>query len=97
VIEHEKLCFRAVDTPAHAFHHYAYLFRDVASARYLRVRMSGVAHVRLPMVPPEFQPGELAAKLEKIKKAVGSLTLLPPTSPFLRPAMAPGGGRNGPG
>jgi len=78
VIEIEDLCFRAVDTPGHAFHHYAYLFRDVCFCGDIcGVRMSGVAHVRLPMVPPEFNLESWRQSLEKLKRL--SFTHLAPT------------------
>lgn len=69
VIEVEELRFRAMDTPGHAFHHYAYIFEDVCfSGDIAGIRMSGVAHLRLPMVPPEFNLESWRQSLEKLKK-----------------------------
>ena len=55
VIEIEGLRFRALDTPGHAFHHYAYIYQEVCfSGDIGGVRVGGARHVRLPMPPPEF-------------------------------------------
>jgi glyoxylase-like metal-dependent hydrolase (beta-lactamase superfamily II) len=55
IIEIEGLRFRALDTPGHAYHHFAYLYEDVCfSGDIGGVRVGGVRHVRLPMPPPEF-------------------------------------------
>jgi glyoxylase-like metal-dependent hydrolase (beta-lactamase superfamily II) len=50
-----KLRFRAVNTPGHAEHHYAYLFEDLCfSGDVGAVRIPGYPYLRLPMPPPEF-------------------------------------------
>jgi glyoxylase-like metal-dependent hydrolase (beta-lactamase superfamily II) len=55
VIEIEGLRVRALDTPGHAYHHFAYIYEDVCfSGDIGGVRIGGVRHVRLPMPPPEF-------------------------------------------
>lgn len=55
VIEINGLQFRALDTPGHASHHYAYIFQDVCfSGDIGGVRMAGSKHLRIPMPPPEF-------------------------------------------
>jgi glyoxylase-like metal-dependent hydrolase (beta-lactamase superfamily II) len=55
IIEIEGLHFRALDTPGHAYHHFAYLYQDVCfSGDIGGVRVGGARHVRLPMPPPEF-------------------------------------------
>lgn len=55
VIEIEGLRFQAVDTPGHAYHHFAYLHQDVCFTGDIGgVRMRGARHLRLPMPPPEF-------------------------------------------
>lgn len=55
VIEIEGLRFRALDTPGHAYHHFAYLHQEVCfSGDIGGVRVGGARHVRLPMPPPEF-------------------------------------------
>jgi glyoxylase-like metal-dependent hydrolase (beta-lactamase superfamily II) len=68
VAEIEDLHIRALDTPGHAYHHYAYFFEDVCfSGDIAGVRMSGVRHVRLPMPPPELQLKLWRQSLEKLK------------------------------
>jgi glyoxylase-like metal-dependent hydrolase (beta-lactamase superfamily II) len=53
-IEMGSLRFRAVDTPGHAEHHYAYLFEDICfSGDVGGVRIPGYPYLRVPMVPPE--------------------------------------------
>ena len=57
VVEIEGLCFKVIDTPGHASHHNAYLLEGMCfSGDVGGVRLSGLKHVRAPMVPPEFQP-----------------------------------------
>lgn len=69
VVEIEELRLRAVDTPGHAYHHFAYIFEDVCfSGDICGVRMSGVTHVRLPMPPPEFNLESWRQSLEKLKQ-----------------------------
>jgi glyoxylase-like metal-dependent hydrolase (beta-lactamase superfamily II) len=54
IIEIEGLRFRALDTPGHAYHHFAYLHQGVCfSGDIGGVRLGGVHHLRLPMPPPE--------------------------------------------
>jgi glyoxylase-like metal-dependent hydrolase (beta-lactamase superfamily II) len=48
------LSFRAINTPGHAEHHYAYLFEDICfSGDVGGVRIPGFQYLRVPMVPPE--------------------------------------------
>jgi glyoxylase-like metal-dependent hydrolase (beta-lactamase superfamily II) len=55
VIEIDGLSFRPLDTPGHAYHHFAYLFEDICfSGDIGGVRLYGGRHLRLPMPPPEF-------------------------------------------
>ena len=55
VVEIGDLRFQALDTPGHAYHHFAYLFEDVCfSGDIGGVRMGGFRHLRVPMPPPEF-------------------------------------------
>lgn len=55
VIEIEGLRFQALDTPGHAYHHFAYLYQEVCFTGDIGgVRMRGARHLRLPMPPPEF-------------------------------------------
>jgi glyoxylase-like metal-dependent hydrolase (beta-lactamase superfamily II) len=67
LLEIEGLRFRAIDTPGHAEHHFAYLFEDVCfSGDIGGVRLPGTKHIRLPMPPPEF-------RLEKWRKSLARL------------------------
>lgn len=53
-IEIGNLGFRAVNTPGHAEHHYAYIFEDICfSGDVGGVRIPGYQYLRVPMVPPE--------------------------------------------
>lgn len=55
VVEIGDLRFQALDTPGHAYHHFAYLFEDVCfSGDIGGVRIGGHRHIRVPMPPPEF-------------------------------------------
>jgi glyoxylase-like metal-dependent hydrolase (beta-lactamase superfamily II) len=55
VVEIGSLLFRAIETPGHASHHYAYLYEDICfSGDIGGVRLHGLPHLRLPMPPPEF-------------------------------------------
>lgn len=71
LIEIDGLQFRAIDTPGHANHHYAYLFEDLLfSGDAGGVRLPGPRHLRLPMPPPEFH-------LEKWRASVVRLGSVP--------------------
>jgi glyoxylase-like metal-dependent hydrolase (beta-lactamase superfamily II) len=53
-IEIGNLKFRAINTPGHAEHHYAYIFEDICfSGDVGGVRIPGYQYLRVPMVPPE--------------------------------------------
>jgi glyoxylase-like metal-dependent hydrolase (beta-lactamase superfamily II) len=66
-VEVNGLCFRALDTPGHANHHFAYIFEDVCfSGDIGGVRIGGLKHLRIPMPPPEFH-------LEKWRDSVDRL------------------------
>jgi glyoxylase-like metal-dependent hydrolase (beta-lactamase superfamily II) len=53
-VEIEGLCLRALDTPGHANHHFAYIFEDVCFTGDIGgVRLDAARHIRLPMPPPE--------------------------------------------
>jgi glyoxylase-like metal-dependent hydrolase (beta-lactamase superfamily II) len=76
VIEIGELSFRALETPGHAEHHFAYLLDDVCfSGDVGGVRLSGMGHVRAPTPPPEihFDKWRKSLKLlrqENIKRLV---------------------------
>ena len=78
VVEIEEIQIRAVNTPGHANHHYAYFFKDICfSGDIAGVRMSGVHHVRLPMPPPEFNLESWRQSLIKLKSE--SINYIAPT------------------
>jgi glyoxylase-like metal-dependent hydrolase (beta-lactamase superfamily II) len=62
-----NLRFVPIDTPGHAYHHYAYLFEDICfSGDIGGVRISSYPYLRLPMPPPELH-------LEKWRESVQRL------------------------
>ena len=55
IVEINGVCIRAVDTPGHAYHHFAYLIDGTCfSGDIGGVRLCNLPHIRLPMPPPEF-------------------------------------------
>jgi glyoxylase-like metal-dependent hydrolase (beta-lactamase superfamily II) len=53
-VQVEDLTFRAIDTPGHAEHHYAYMLDDICfSGDVGGVRIPGYQYLRVPMPPPE--------------------------------------------
>jgi glyoxylase-like metal-dependent hydrolase (beta-lactamase superfamily II) len=82
LIEVEDLVFKALDTPGHAFHHFAYIFQDVCfSGDIGAVRVGGLRHLRLPMPPPEFYLELWRESLQKLSQAYkeGEFTRIAPT------------------
>ena len=83
VVEIEGLSFRALDTPGHANHHFAYLFHDVCfSGDIGGVRLAGTRHLRLPMPPPELNLEKWRQSLDKLGREFSSrseLTRIAPT------------------
>lgn len=68
VVTISGLEFRALDTPGHAEHHYAYRFGDVLfTGDVAGVRLPGPAHVRLPMPPPEFHLEKWRQSLKRLE------------------------------
>lgn len=68
-IEIENLQFTAIDTPGHANHHHVFKFGDICfSGDVGGVRLSGLSHVRTPMVPPEFQLEDWRKSLQRLEK-----------------------------
>ena len=58
-----------IDTPGHANHHHVYKFGELCfSGDVGGVRLSGLNHVRTPMVPPEFQLKSWRTSLERLNK-----------------------------
>jgi glyoxylase-like metal-dependent hydrolase (beta-lactamase superfamily II) len=68
VIQINELKFRAIDTPGHAEHHFAYLFEDVCfSGDIGGVRLPETRHIRVPMPPPEFMLEKWRTSLRRLK------------------------------
>ncbi len=81
-IEVGGLCFRAIDTPGHADHHYAYRFEDLLFTGDVGgMRIGGQPFLRLPMPPPEFHLENWRLSLERLRGelATGSLERVAPT------------------
>jgi glyoxylase-like metal-dependent hydrolase (beta-lactamase superfamily II) len=81
-IEIEGICIRALDTPGHANHHFAYIYEDTCfSGDIGGVRLPGPAHLRLPMPPPELNLKKWRASLEKLKREylAGNYARIAPT------------------
>ena len=68
-VEINGLSFLPVDTPGHAFHHYAYIFEDICfSGDIGGIRLGGIPHIRIPMPPPELHLEKWRESLEKLRK-----------------------------
>jgi glyoxylase-like metal-dependent hydrolase (beta-lactamase superfamily II) len=81
-VEVEGLCFRALDTPGHANHHFAYIFEDVCfSGDIGGVRIGGLKHLRIPMPPPEFHLEKWRESVDRLKAEFerGSFKRIAPT------------------
>jgi glyoxylase-like metal-dependent hydrolase (beta-lactamase superfamily II) len=81
-VEIEGVCIRALDTPGHANHHFAYIYENTCfSGDIGGVRLAGPAHLRLPMPPPELNLEKWRASLERLKREylAGSYTRIAPT------------------
>ncbi|MFM8323192.1 MAG: MBL fold metallo-hydrolase [Chloroflexota bacterium] len=82
VVEVGGLRLRAIDTPGHAYHHYAYIYEDLLFTGDVGgVRLGGIRHLRLPMPPPEFNLELWRASLERLQQeyAAGAFARLAPT------------------
>jgi glyoxylase-like metal-dependent hydrolase (beta-lactamase superfamily II) len=67
IFEIEDIQVKALDTPGHANHHHVYKIGEICfSGDVGGVRLSGLSHVRTPMVPPEFQLEDWRASLHKL-------------------------------
>jgi glyoxylase-like metal-dependent hydrolase (beta-lactamase superfamily II) len=68
-VEINGLSFLPVDTPGHAFHHYAYIFEDICfSGDIGGIRLGGLPHIRIPMPPPEFHLEKWRESLDRLRK-----------------------------
>ena len=80
--EIEGVCIRALDTPGHANHHFAYIYEKTCfSGDIGGVRLPGPAHIRLPMPPPEFNLEKWRASLQYLRREfdAGSYSHIAPT------------------
>jgi glyoxylase-like metal-dependent hydrolase (beta-lactamase superfamily II) len=80
--EIEGICIRALDTPGHANHHFAYIYEHTCfSGDIGGVRLPGPAHVRLPMPPPELNLEKWRLSLERLKREyqAGNFARIAPT------------------
>jgi glyoxylase-like metal-dependent hydrolase (beta-lactamase superfamily II) len=77
VVEAAGLRFTALDTPGHASHHLVYQLGEVGFTGDLAgVRRPGIAYVRLPTPPPEFDREAWLASIEKARtRKLGRLYL----------------------
>ena len=68
-LEINGLSFLPMDTPGHAFHHYAYIFEDICfSGDIGGIRLGGLPHIRIPMPPPEFHLKKWRESLDLLRK-----------------------------
>jgi glyoxylase-like metal-dependent hydrolase (beta-lactamase superfamily II) len=69
ILQIGELCFKAIDTPGHADHHYAYLLDDLCfSGDIAGIRMQRYNHLRLPMPPPEFHLEKWKSSVERLNR-----------------------------
>ena len=82
VVEIGGLRVRAIDTPGHANHHYAYIIEDTCfSGDIGGVRLPGCRYLRLPMPPPEFllESWRESLKRLQVECAAGAFSRIAPT------------------
>ena len=64
-----ELKFTPINTPGHAEHHYAYLFKDICfSGDVGGVRIPGYQYLRVPMPPPELHLERWHASIARLRK-----------------------------
>jgi glyoxylase-like metal-dependent hydrolase (beta-lactamase superfamily II) len=76
------LPFRAIDVPGHAYHHFAYICRQVCFTGDIGgIRVDGARHIRLPMPPPEFNIAlwQQSARRLQAEQRQGAFTRIAPT------------------
>jgi glyoxylase-like metal-dependent hydrolase (beta-lactamase superfamily II) len=81
-VEIDGVCIRALDTPGHANHHFAYIYENICfSGDVGGVRLPGPAHLRLPMPPPELNLEKWRASLERLRREyrAGNFSRIAPT------------------
>ncbi len=82
VMEVEGIQIEAIDTPGHAYHHFAYIIDDMCfSGDIGGVRMPGLRHLRAPMPPPEFHLESWRESIRKLQQRckAGDFTRIAPT------------------
>jgi len=63
-----NLRFLPIDTPGHAYHHYAYLFEDICFTGDIGgVRIPGYPYMRVPMPPPELHLEKWRQSVKRLK------------------------------
>ncbi len=68
-LEINGLSFLPVDTPGHAFHHYAYIFEDICfSGDIGGIRLGGNPRIRIPMPPPELHLEKWRESLDRLRE-----------------------------
>jgi len=64
-----NLHFLPIDTPGHAYHHYAYLFEDICfSGDIGGVRIPGFPYMRIPMPPPELHLEKWRESIKRLRR-----------------------------
>lgn len=78
VIEIGGLALRALETPGHAEHHFAYILDDICfSGDVGGVRVNRGTHIRPPTPPPEIHLGKWRASVERLRQE--KLQIIAPT------------------
>lgn len=64
-----NLCFRPINTPGHAEHHFAYQFEDICFTGDIGgVRIPGFPYMRVPMPPPELHLEKWRDSVKRLKQ-----------------------------
>jgi len=82
IIEINGLQFKVLDTPGHAFHHFAYIFQGTCFTGDIgAVRVGNIPHLRIPTPPPELNVELWRESIAKLKKEYtnGAFTHIAPT------------------
>ncbi len=69
ILEIENLKFKVIDAPGHARHHLVYILDHIAFTGDVGgVRLPGLDAIRLPTVPPEFDPATWRKTIERLEQ-----------------------------
>jgi len=82
IFEINGLVFKVLDTPGHAFHHFAYIFQNTCFTGDIgAVRVGRIPHLRIPTPPPELNIELWRGSVAKLKKEYtnGAFTRIAPT------------------